>query len=99
MAKRFFWMLLFFAGFNPALLRADTPTPQPASDPSFEMSQLAKSHNIPWPFAIVVYNYKDEHGKRMSLKTTYKNLSPELQNRDWECWVDFNEVDNCEALH
>jgi len=91
--------VLFLLMLNSAVLHAQTPTSAPSANSAQALESLAKSHHVTWPFNIVIYTYKNESGKWVMNETTYKKLPPELQNKDWICWVDSNGVENCRATN
>lgn len=95
MKKYFLILAISFFAMSVSVLRAqDTGAPPVPSSPE-ALEALAKSHTMPWPFSPVVFNYKDENGKWVFTQTTYRKLSPELQNKNWRCWVDVSEKETC----
>ena len=99
MSKLYFHFVILLFLIHSGSLHAETPTTQPSVNPALELENLAKSHHVPWPFSIVGFFYKNENGKWVTNETTYKKLPPELQNKDWNCWIDYNGLENCKALY
>jgi hypothetical protein len=83
MAKLFFLCALIIFWMQPTFLRAD------------DYENLAKIHHVTWPYTLVTYNYKNEKGQWEFQLNLFKDLPFELQNKDWECWIDFDESNTC----